>query len=45
MAKFYESMPKIYANRVYFGKWTIEQVPERWRAETLVELAKMEESE
>lgn len=45
MAKFYESMPKIYANRVFYNKWTIDQVPERWRADTLIELAKMQENE
>ncbi len=26
-------MAKIYYNRVKAGKWTIEQVPARWRAQ------------
>lgn len=26
-------MAKIYYNRVKAGKWTIEDVPERWRDE------------
>lgn len=26
-------MAKIYANRIKAGKWRIEDVPERWRAE------------
>lgn len=26
-------MAKIYYNRIKAGKWTIEEVPERWRAE------------
>ena len=25
-------MAKIYYNRIKAGKWTIEEVPERWRA-------------
>lgn len=27
-------MAKIYANRIRAGKWRLEDVPERWRAET-----------
>lgn len=26
-------MAKIYYNRIKAGKWTIEEVPEPWRAE------------
>ena len=26
-------MAKIYYNRIKAGKWIIEKVPERWRAE------------
>lgn len=26
-------MAKIYYNRIKAGKWTIEQVPERWKGE------------
>lgn len=26
-------MAKIYYNRIKAGKWTIEEVPERWRAD------------
>ena len=26
-------MAKIYYNRIKAGKWTIEEVPKRWRAE------------
>ena len=32
-------MAKIYANRVRAGKWRIEDVPERWRAEVEALLA------
>lgn len=26
-------MAKIYANRVLAGKWALDDVPDRWRAE------------
>lgn len=34
-------MAKIYANRIFYGKMTIDDVPERWRKDTEKELAKL----
>lgn len=36
-------MAKIYYNRIKAGKWTIEQVPSRWRDEVQVMLDADEE--
>ncbi len=35
-------MAKIYANRVFHGKWKLEDVPERWRNDAKKELEKMQ---
>lgn len=38
-------MVKFYINRIQKGKLTLEEVPERWRADVEAELKKLSEEE